>query len=125
MQGANELQCVLALHVLDGSDPGCQTEALERAVQLANRLNAWEKRRRAVALLCGFDTPSLTARRATPPSLNQDRPGQFRSDRVAVNTRFQITLGRPSFPATIRGTLSALEIAGIDHGYELSQTACC
>src|SRR5262249_7915864 len=67
MSRADEL---LAKHLLDGSDPGRQTEALEGAVHiLPSHLQAGherERRRRGnsrhgVALLCGFDTPSLTA----------------------------------------------------------------
>src|SRR5262249_25906973 len=55
MSRADELLRVLAKHLLDGSDPGRQTEALEGAVHiLPSHLQAW----------------------ATPPSLIQQRPGQ-------------------------------------------------
>src|SRR5512132_3628787 len=86
MRRAGELLRVIAKYLLDGSDSGRQTETLKGAVHiLPSRLKAGherERRRRGnsrhgVALLCGFDTPSLTAqRRATPPSLIQQRPGQ-------------------------------------------------
>ena len=65
MRLAGKLLCVLAQHLLDGSDPGRQTKAFEGAVHiLQSRLKAGherERRRRGnslhgVALLCGFDT---------------------------------------------------------------------
>src|SRR5262249_59518157 len=61
MTRAGELPCVLAKHLLDGSDPGGRTEALEGAVHiLPSRLKAGHERERlrrgnslhGVALLC-------------------------------------------------------------------------
>ena len=46
MRRAGELLCVLAQHLLDGSNPGRQTEALERAVHiLPSRLKAGYERK--------------------------------------------------------------------------------
>jgi hypothetical protein len=70
MRRAGKLLGVRVQHLLNGSDPGRQAEALERPVHiLPGRFETWEKRktccygsvRHGVALLCGFDTPSLTA----------------------------------------------------------------
>ena len=70
MRQAGELLGILAQHVLDGSNPGRQTETLEGIVHiLPSDFNAWDMRnagrcgsvRHGVALLCGFDTPSLMA----------------------------------------------------------------
>src|SRR4029453_505341 len=70
MRRAGELPRVLAKHLLDGSDPGRQTEALEGTVHiLPSRLDAGHERERGrrgnrchgAALLCGFDTPRLAA----------------------------------------------------------------
>jgi hypothetical protein len=47
MRHAGKLLGVLAQHLLDGSDPGRQTEALERAVHiLPSRLKARHRRQR-------------------------------------------------------------------------------
>jgi len=65
MRRAGELPRILAKHLLDGSDSGRQTEALQGAVHiLPSRLKAGHERERCrrgnsrhgVALLCGFDT---------------------------------------------------------------------
>src|ERR1044072_5912986 len=64
MPRTSEPLCILAQHLLDGSNPGRQTEALERTVHISpSHLKAGyerERRRHAngrhgVALLCGFD----------------------------------------------------------------------
>jgi uncharacterized protein (DUF2342 family) len=61
---------ILAQHVLNGTDPGRQAEALEGTVHiLPSHFHARQMRnvvrcgsvRHGVALLCGFDTPSLAA----------------------------------------------------------------
>src|SRR5262249_14928435 len=70
MRFAGELLGIVAQHLLDSSNSGRQTTALELAVHiLPSRLNAGHERKRwgrgnpghGVALLCGFGTPSLTA----------------------------------------------------------------
>src|SRR5215813_3699569 len=70
MRFASELPGIVAQHLLDRSNPGRQTKALERAIHiLPSRLDAGHERKRwgrgsaghGVALLCGFVTPSLAA----------------------------------------------------------------
>src|SRR5262245_49571082 len=84
MRHAGELLGIRAQHVLDGSDPGRQTEAIKGTVHiLPSNFNAWEMRnagrcgsvRHGVTLLCGFDTPSLAAQggQRLPPQFNIDR----------------------------------------------------
>lgn len=68
MRRSGELLGVLAQHLLNGSNPGHQTEALEGDVHILPTVcKAGHKRERGRlgnsrhGIACGFDIPSLTA----------------------------------------------------------------
>jgi hypothetical protein len=83
MTPAGELLCVLAQHLLDGSDPGCQTDALERHI-LPSHLEAGHERERWIIVVMALLSLRIRhpepsgSRRATPPCLFQQRPGNPR-----------------------------------------------
>ena len=81
MRQAGEFLGVLAQHLLDGSDPGSQTEALNPHLAKPSQGGRTRERRNCansrlgVGLLCGFDTPSLMVQggQRLLPKFNSDR----------------------------------------------------